>query len=125
VVLCAVQGGVFSEGVDYPGHLAIGAFIIGPALPQVNPEQNLVKAYFDRHLEAGFEYAYVNPGMNRVIQSGGRVIRTPEDRGFVMLICRRFTSRMYASRMPGYWLEEMVVTPDPADPLRDFWSRGA
>jgi DNA excision repair protein ERCC-2 len=123
VLLCAVQGGVFSEGVDYPGHLAIGAFIIGPALPQVGPEQNLIKAYFDRQREAGFEYAYVNPGMNRVIQSGGRVIRTPEDQGFVMLICRRFTNRMYANRFPAYWSEEMQVAEDPVPAIRAFWDR--
>lgn len=123
VLLCAVQGGVFSEGVDYPGHLAIGAFVIGPALPQVGPEQNLIKAYFDRRLEAGFEYAYVNPGMNRVIQSGGRVIRTPEDQGFVMLICRRFTNRLYANRFPAYWSQEMQVAEDPVPVVRAFWAR--
>lgn len=121
VLLCAVQGGVFSEGVDYPGHLAIGAFIIGPGLPQVSPEQELVKIYFDQHLKAGFEYAYVNPGMNRVVQSGGRVIRSETDCGFVMLLCRRFTGKLYRSRFPHYWQQEMVVTENPVEAVQSFW----
>jgi hypothetical protein len=61
--------------------------------------------------------------MNRVIQSGGRVIRTPEDQGFVMLICRRFTSRMYANRFPAYWSGEMQIAEDPVPAVRAFWKR--
>jgi DNA excision repair protein ERCC-2 len=121
ILLCGVMGGVFSEGVDYPGHMAIGAFIVGPGLPQVSPEQELVKAYFENQLGAGFEYAYVNPGMNRVVQAGGRVIRTETDRGFVMLICRRFTGKLYRGKLPQFWQEELVVTDNPAPLVAAFW----
>ncbi len=125
ILLCAVQGGVFAEGVDYPGHLAIGAFIIGPGLPAVSPEQELVRRYFEAHTGSGFAYAYVGPGINRAVQSGGRVIRSPTDRGFVMLLCRRFTQSLYRSRLPAYWQDELIVSADPVEEVRRFWERAA
>ena len=125
ILLCAVQGGVFSEGVDYPDHLAVGAFVVGPGLPTVSLEQELIRDHFDLTLGAGFEYAYVYPGVNRSVQAGGRVIRTPSDRGFVMLICRRFTQPLYFAKLPAYWREEMIVADDPREPVRAFWEGSA
>lgn len=124
ILLCGVMGGVFSEGVDYPGHMAIGAFIVGPGLPQIGPEQELIRSYHEMQSGAGFEFAYVNPGINRVVQAGGRVIRSETDRGFVMLICRRFTSKMYYAKFPAYWQEELIVAEDPVAELTRFWAEG-
>lgn len=124
ILLCGVMGGVFSEGVDYPGHMAIGAFIVGPGLPQIGPEQELIRAYHEMRSGTGFEFAYVNPGISRVVQAGGRVIRSETDRGFVMLICRRFTSKMYYSKFPAYWREELIVAEDPIEEVKRFWGEG-
>ncbi len=121
ILLCAVQGGVFAEGVDYPGHLAVGAFIIGPGLPRVCPEQELIRAYHDEHDGNGFRHAYMYPGLNRVVQAGGRIIRRESDRGFVMLLDRRLAADGYRRKMPAYWQEEMCVTTDPVGAVREFW----
>ncbi len=123
LLLCAVMGGVFAEGVDFPGHLAIGAFIVGPGLPMVCPEQELIRAYFERHTGKGFEYAYVNPGINRVVQAGGRVIRSETDRGFVMLLCKRFVNRLYRGKFPQYWRDELIDSADPVETIRTFWNK--
>ena len=77
----AVLGGVFGEGVDLAGTRLIGAAIVGPGLPQVGPRQEQLRDYFERTRGSGFDYAYRYPGMNKVLQAAGRVIRTPEDRG--------------------------------------------
>ncbi len=123
ILLCAVQGGVFAEGVDYPGHLAVGAFIIGPGLPKVAPEQELIRAYHDRHDGNGFRYAYVSPGLNRVVQAGGRIIRRDSDCGFILLMDRRLASAGYREKMPGYWRDELQIVADPVAAVQDFWQR--
>lgn len=120
-ILFAVHGGVFSEGVDYPGELAIGVFVVGPGLPRVGPEQELLRGYFDAELGAGFEYAYLYPGLNRVVQAGGRAIRSHLDRAFTLLLCRRFAEPAYRSKLPAYWREELIETRDPVDLVREFW----
>ena len=89
-LLLGVQGGVFSEGVDYLGKLALGVIIVGPGLPKMNYETDLTRLYFQEQSGKGFEYAYLFPGMNRVIQSAGRVIRSESDNGVIVLIGRRF-----------------------------------
>lgn len=86
----AVLGGVFGEGVDLTGESLIGAAIVSPGLPQVGPRQEQLRDYFERTRGSGFDYAYRFPGMNKVLQAAGRVIRTPEDRGVVLLIDDRF-----------------------------------
>ncbi|MFO7535983.1 MAG: ATP-dependent DNA helicase [Kiritimatiellia bacterium] len=127
LLLCAVQGGVFAEGVDYPGHLAIGAFIVGPGLPMVCPELKILENYFETHdgKGKGFELAFVTPGVVRAVQAGGRVIRSETDRGFVMLIGKRFQSKLYREKLPLFWREEIVDTPDPAAAIAGFWSAPA
>jgi DNA excision repair protein ERCC-2 len=125
LLLCGVQGGVFAEGVDYPGHLAIGAFIVGPGLPMVCPELKILESYYEAHdgKGKGFELAYVTPGVVRAVQAGGRVIRSETDRGFVMLIGKRFQSKLYREKMPEYWRQEVVDSDDPAGQVKDFWGR--
>jgi DNA excision repair protein ERCC-2 len=122
-ILCAVHGGVFAEGVDYPGDMAIGVFVVGPGLPAVSPEQELVRSYYEQRLGAGFEYAYVYPGLERVVQAGGRAIRTPEDRAFTVLLGRRFREPMYHDKLPAYWREELRFCDDPIALVREFWSQ--
>jgi len=121
LLLCGVQGGVLSEGVDYPGDMAIGVFVVGPGLPAVTLEQELIREYYEQRLGAGFEYAYMLPGLTRAVQAGGRVIRSASDRGFVMLLCRRFAEARYRDRLPAYWREELLTRDDPIPRLREFW----
>jgi DNA excision repair protein ERCC-2 len=104
-LVVAVQGGIFAEGVDYPGEKAIGAFIVGPALPKVSFELELMRDYFEAHYSQGFEYAYLYPGMNRVVQSAGRIIRTEADRGIILLMDKRFASEIYSRHLPEHWYE--------------------
>ncbi len=88
-LILAVQGGVFSEGVDYPGDMLIGALIVGPALPAFDFERECLREYFDAQGGEGFDYAYTFPAMTRVVQSAGRVIRSSQDRGLIVLMDRR------------------------------------
>jgi len=118
-LLMAVHGGIFSEGVDFTGDMAIGAFIIGPGLPAYSKEQELMREYYDLKWKKGFEYAYRNPGMTKVIQAAGRIFRTSTDRGFVMLIGRRFRTSYYNSVLPNDWKIEQP--PDLVKRVQDFW----
>lgn len=99
----AVMGGVFGEGIDLVGDRLSGAVIVGVGLPGISLERELIKNYFTQLLGTGFEYSYLFPGMNRVLQAAGRVIRTPNDRGIVMLIDHRFSTRQYNSLFPAHW----------------------
>ena len=118
-LLLGVHGGIFSEGVDYQGEMAIGAFIIGPGLPAYTFEQNLMKEYFDDKWQKGFEYAYRNIGLNRVIQAAGRIFRSPSDKGMVMLVGCRFNTPFYSKELPVDW--DLVVTSNPIHNLNEFW----
>jgi DNA excision repair protein ERCC-2 len=102
-LLLGVLGGIFSEGVDFIGDMAIGVFIIGPGLPAYTKEQELMQEYFELKWKRGFEYAYRNPGMMKVIQAAGRIFRTNTDRGFVMLIGHRLSTPYYNSVLPTDW----------------------
>jgi DNA excision repair protein ERCC-2 len=125
-----VQGGLFAEGVDYPGELLSGVIVVSPALPQVSFERELMRRYYDQRHGKGFEFAYLYPGMNRVIQSVGRLIRMETDRGVAVLVCRRFTQPQYSTLFPSDWSETadgVVVCADRDDlaaALRAFWDCG-
>jgi DNA excision repair protein ERCC-2 len=105
-LILGVSGGMYAEGVDYQGDMLSGVMVIGPALPQVSFEQELLKQYYDEQYGAGFEFAYLIPGMTRVVQSAGRVIRSETDVGIIALFCKRFTQQMYAQYFPADWYEE-------------------
>ncbi len=123
-LVLAVQGGVFAEGVDYPGELAVGAIIVGPGLPKVSFEQELMRLYYEECGSNGFEYAYLYPGMNRVVQSAGRVIRTETDRGVILLLDKRFTYENYARLLPRDWYDaspEELFVKDYRKALSAFW----
>jgi DNA excision repair protein ERCC-2 len=118
-LLLAVHGGIFSEGVDYLGKMAIGAFIISPGLPQFCYEQELMKNYFQKQFLRGFEFAYRNPGLTRVIQAAGRIFRSETDKGFVILIGQRFHTNYYRDILPKDWdIETPTSIPDR---IRKFW----
>lgn len=123
-LLLGVQGGIFAEGVDYPGDLAIGVIIVGPALPRVGRELDLTRRYFEEQYGRGFEYACLFPGMNRVVQSAGRVIRSETDRGVIVLIGQRFGYENYMSLFPRDWYESSpaeLVSRAYEDELARFW----
>ncbi|MHB9022598.1 MAG: ATP-dependent DNA helicase [Armatimonadota bacterium] len=100
----AVMGGLFGEAIDLPGEQLVGTIIVGPGLPGVNAETDLIREYFDEtHADEGFFYAYIIPGMIRVIQAAGRVFRTPQDRGVVILMDDRFLEEPYRDLLPEDW----------------------
>jgi len=114
MIVIAVAGGSLAEGVDYPGRMCEGVIIAGPALPRVEPERELIRSYYDEMDLDGFAYAYMYPGMIRVVQSAGRLIRSAEDRGVLVLADRRFTQARYMKLMPPEW-RESLVEPTPTD----------
>ena len=99
----AVTGGVFAEGIDLVGTRLIGAVVVGVSLPQPSPERDAMTAYYDEIYERGKEFSYIYPGMNRVLQAAGRVIRTEEDRGVLVLIDDRFREPLYRRMIPSHW----------------------
>lgn len=98
-----VMGGIFSEGIDLAQDRLIGAVIVGTGLPQVCNDREIVRMYFEEQGMDGFDYAYLYPGMNKVLQSAGRVIRTEKDRGVILLLDDRFLQRQYRSTFPREW----------------------
>ena len=123
-LILAVSGGMYAEGVDYQGDMLSGVMVIGPALPSVSFEQELLKQYYDEMYGAGFEFAYLIPGMTRVVQSAGRVIRSETDVGVIALLCRRFTQEMYSRYFPADWYSESareLVSKKPAVDIRRFF----
>ncbi|MBN2558221.1 MAG: ATP-dependent DNA helicase [Clostridia bacterium] len=103
LVAFAVMGGIFGEGIDLAGDRLSGVAVIGTGLPAVCPERELIKCYYDEINGQGFDYAYTYPGLNRVLQAAGRVIRSESDKGFVILIDSRFTGRKYLALYPLWW----------------------
>ena len=123
-VLFAVQGGVFSEGIDYRGKMLIGAIIVGPALPRYDLEAELLQKYYDRKNGCGYKYTYVYPAMTKVIQSAGRVIRSEEDLGLMVLMDKRFILEEYREVMPQFWLEptmEKLISSSIVADITNFW----
>ena len=126
VLLFAVLGGMYAEGVDYPGELLSAVYIVSPALPQVSFERELLRRYFDETEQAGFEYAYLQPGMTRVIQAAGRLIRSETDRGVIALLCQRFLQEPYASHLPRDWYGESpleLIARAPAAEIQKFFGK--
>jgi DNA excision repair protein ERCC-2 len=124
LVAFAVLGGMFSEGIDLTGEKLSGAIIVGVGLPMICYERNLIKSYFDKIVGAGFGYAYVYPGMNKVMQASGRVIRTMIDRGIVVLVDERFNNTYYNKLFPEEWSHAYPVkTNDSIEKIiKEFWS---
>lgn len=120
-----IMGGIFSEGIDLKNNRLIGAVIVGAGLPMVCNERELFRGFFDEKNKKGFDYAYLYQGMNKVLQSGGRVIRTKEDRGTILLLDERFTQTQYQQLFPKEWYPNVIVNRSTMrETLEDFWSRG-
>jgi DNA excision repair protein ERCC-2 len=121
----AVMGGAFSEGIDLTGDRLIGAIIVGVGLPQICLERDIIREHFSSTNAQGFEYAYVYPGMNKVLQAAGRVIRTEEDKGIVFLIDERFSRSGYRKLMPSEWTDINWIKnkKDIENTVKDFWDR--
>ncbi len=120
-----VMGGIFSEGIDLAEDKLIGAMVVGTGLPQVCTERELLKAYFDSQGLRGFDYAYLYPGMNKVLQSAGRVIRTDEDRGVVLLLDERFLDVRYRETFPREWKAyELCTARNVSQKVQEFWNGG-
>ena len=118
-----VMGGIFSEGIDLKHDSLIGVMIVGTGLPQVCSERELLKRFFDEKGENGFDYAYRFPGMNKVLQAAGRVIRTAEDLGIIALLDERFLQYSYRQLFPREWENFEVVSVDTvAGRAEWFWN---
>ena len=117
-----VMGGIFSEGIDLIGDRLIGAAVVGTGLPQVNCEREILKEYYDAKGEQGFDYAYRYPGMNKVLQAAGRVIRTKEDEGAILLMDERFAERDYRTLFPREWNDaDSCRLENVEQKLGSFW----
>jgi len=122
----AVMGGIFGEGIDLIGDRLVGAVIVGVGLPGISLERELIKEYFTRTLSAGYEYAYLYPGINRVLQAAGRVIRTEKDRGVVLLIDQRYSHYQYKSLLREEWDPVRIQdNRQMTDALQKFWNHSS
>lgn len=118
-----VLGGVFSEGIDLKKNRLIGSIIVSVGLPQISKEQEELKRYFDEKNQQGFYYIYQLPGFNKMMQAAGRVIRTEEDRGVILLIDQRFSRKDYMQLYPTHWSKGVVVHDlnSMLNQLKQFW----
>ena len=118
-----VMGGIFAEGIDLIGDSLIGALIVGTGIPQISYEREILKNYYDAIDGSGFDYAYRFPGMNKVLQAAGRVIRTHGDEGVILLLDERFLYREYLQLFPREWTDYQVCDLDGIEQkLMDFWN---
>lgn len=118
-----VLGGMFSEGIDLKGNKLIGTIIIGVGLPQINDMQDLIREHFDEVNQMGYAYAYQFPGMNKVLQAAGRVIRSHQDKGIIVLIDDRFASHFYKGLLPPHMRHYQIIqTPQQTYTyIKQFW----
>ena len=123
LVAFCVMGGIYSEGIDLAGDSLIGAVIVGIGMPALSVEREAIAAYYDEKCDEGKQYAYIYPGMNRVFQAAGRVIRREGDRGVIVLIDDRFRDPIYKKSIPDLWAD-MAFSDDPKslrERLDKFW----
>lgn len=124
VVAFAVLGGIFGEGIDLVGERLIGVVVVGIGLPLICLERDLIRERCENRGRPGFEFAYSYPGMNRVLQAVGRLIRSDEDRGVVLLIDERFGKRAHQQLFPAWWNPQRVNAPEQISArVQEFWQR--
>ncbi len=122
-VFMFVMGGIFGESIDLIGDLLSGVLIVGVGLPALSPFNNILRSHYDLTFNNGFDYAYTYPGLNKVIQAVGRVIRTETDKGIAILLDDRFTTRKYLRLYPKNW-NHMEICNDLDEMkkmIKDFW----
>jgi DNA excision repair protein ERCC-2 len=119
----SVLGGIYSEGVDFAGESLIGCVIVGIGMPQLSYEREAMTAYYQDKFEEGKQFAYIYPGINRVLQAAGRVIRDESDRGVVVLIDDRFDDPLYKTVIPNLWKGMRFISDakELRGRLDDFW----
>ena len=118
------MGGIFGEAVDYSGDQLIGSIVVGTGLASVSLTQQLIETDFRQSGRDGFDYASRYPGLTRVLQAGGRVIRTETDRGVVVLVDQRFSHPFYTGLFPTHWLSSPCGTLSTMEAyLKKFWSQ--
>lgn len=118
-----ILGGIFGEGVDLPGDSLVGVVIVGVGLPMIEPERQLLRSLMDDRGVDGFEGAYIFPGMQRALQAVGRVIRSPQDRGFAVLLDVRYRQHSYQRLLPEYWnLQRAGSIESLKECIQSFWS---
>jgi DNA excision repair protein ERCC-2 len=122
-VFLFVMGGIFGESIDLIGDMLSGVLIVGVGLPAIAPFNNILKSHYDMSFDNGFDYAYTYPGLNKVIQAVGRVIRTKTDRGVAILLDDRFTTRKYLKLYPELWSHLSVCNDmkELENMIKDFW----
>ena len=124
LVAFCVLGGIFGEGIDLKKEQLIGAVIVGTGLPQISNEREILMHYYDERAGAGFDYAYRFPGMNKVLQAAGRVIRTTEDVGVIELLDERFLKSDYRGLFPREWEQRRICNVNEVEQmLAEFWER--
>lgn len=124
VLAFCVMGGIFSEGIDLAEDKLIGSIVVGTGLPQVCSEKEIIKGYFDEMGVSGFDYAYRYPGINKVLQAAGRVIRTVNDVGVIALLDERFSQRDYMMLFPKEWSDIKSININEVDEkLKNFWNK--
>ena len=117
------MGGIFSEGIDLKYDSLIGVIVVGTGIPLVCNEREILRGYFDEKGLDGFDYAYRFPGMNKVLQASGRVIRTEEDMGVAALLDDRFMQESYRSLFPREWKDYKTVTTSTVkNAVSQFWT---
>lgn len=122
LVAFCVMGGIFSEGIDLKNDKLIGAIIVGTGLPHISNERQILKDYYDERGMSGFDYAFRYPGINKVLQAAGRVIRTQEDRGIILLLDERFLQADYVPLFPREWRERKVCNlKQMKEEVERFW----
>ena len=118
-----VLGGIFSEGIDLKSDRLIGVIIVGTGLPGIGSERELLKTYFDETRGEGFDYAYLYPGMNKVFQAGGRVIRSESDQGVIALLDERFNYQRYQRLFPREWIPFQKLNCNSVEKnVEKFWT---
>ncbi len=121
----AILGGIFSEGLDLKGDKLSGTIIVGVGLPQICAERDIIRDYFNNKNSKGYEYSYIYPGMNKVLQAAGRVIRTENDRGVILLIDERFSYKQYQNLFPSHWKNNIQIKSmlELNGELKSFWNK--
>ena len=130
LLVLGVQGGSLAEGVDYPGDQLIGVVVVGPALPNCDEAREVLRRYYERAYDPrlGYDYAYTYPAMAKVVQAAGRVIRTDQDRGLIVLMDARFVEPRYSALLPLDWFKDSVqelVSRSILAEVQEFWQGGA
>lgn len=125
LIAFCVLGGMFSEGIDLKGNRLIGTIIVGVGLPQINTEQNILRDYYNQINGMGYEFAYIYPGMNKVMQAAGRVIRDMNEKGIILLVDDRFSSKAYQKLFPAHWSHYKLLynLEETKKEINSFWNK--